>query len=226
MLRTKQPQRGAMRSSQPPKRPAPPKKPGSQVNQGGIHAPKSHWPVWKMNYRAEGVSKILRIEWHHEPNSQEAMNETLSVIHEYICNPCDEILSFHGRGFKDLKPEFCIVTGDSHVTTISHSDRKRDTDLHLSLHFSSAGDRVHHRGHSVHVYVDPITRKHRRKPSAWTSPTPDDEKMRAVYEGRTEWPPETNAYDCRWAPGHEPRPPPSTEGLVDAPAPRTNPWAR
>lgn len=110
MLRTKQPQRGAMRSSQPPKRPAPPKKPGSQVNQGGIHAPKSHWPVWKMNYRAEGVSKILRIEWHHEPNSQEAMNETLSVIHEYICNPCDEILSFHGRGFKDLKPEFCIVT--------------------------------------------------------------------------------------------------------------------
>ncbi|GBF63657.1 hypothetical protein TMEN_6299 [Trichophyton mentagrophytes] len=226
MFRSKQPQRGAMRSSQPPKRPQPPKKPSYQVNQGGIHAPKSHWPVWKMRYRAEGVSKVLRIEWHHKPKSDASMNETLSVLHEYVSHPCDDIVSFHGRGFRDLKPEFCIVTGDSHPTTKSKTDREPDTDLHLSLHFSSASDRAQRRGHSVHIYVDPITRKHRRKLSAWTSPTPDDENMRAVYDGRTEWPPETNASDCRWAPGHEPRPPPSTEGLVDAPAPKTNPWAR
>ncbi|EGD97156.1 hypothetical protein TESG_04570 [Trichophyton tonsurans CBS 112818] len=191
----------------------------------GNNDSKAGWPVWKIEYRAEGITKVLRIEWHHRPDHGEMM-ETLRVIFQYITNPCDIILVGTEGGFKNVKPEYCIVFADAHPTRESQTDRSPDKDLHISLRFSSAGDRARRMGYSVHVHVDPGTRNHLRQQTKWGHPTPDIPKMRAVYEGRTEWPEGADSSDCRWAPGHEPRPPPTTAGFVDAPIPKTNPWAK
>ncbi|EFE43923.1 hypothetical protein TRV_01302 [Trichophyton verrucosum HKI 0517] len=45
----------------------------------------------------------------------------------------------------------------------------------------------------VHVCDDPGTRNHIRQKTKWGHPTLDISKMRAVYDGRTEWPPEIDS---------------------------------
>ncbi|EGD84561.1 hypothetical protein H112_08272 [Trichophyton rubrum D6] len=107
-----------------------------------------------MKYRAEGINKVLGIEWHHRLDHGSDGRDSEGDIRV----PCDIIQVGTEGGFKKVKPEYCIVFADAHRTTKSQTDRPPDEDLHISLRFSSAGDRAHRMGYSVHVYVDPGTR--------------------------------------------------------------------
>ncbi|DAA76492.1 TPA_exp: hypothetical protein A8136_0806 [Trichophyton benhamiae CBS 112371] len=137
---------------------------------------QGRWPVWKMKYRAEGINTVLRIEWHHR-SEDGRMVETLRVMSQYITNHCDIIQVGTEGGFKKVKPEYCIVFADAHLTTISQTDRPPDKELHICLRFSSAGDRSSRMGYSVHVYVDPGARNQIRQQRCWVSPSLDIPRM-------------------------------------------------
>ncbi|KGY15032.1 hypothetical protein PABG_12147 [Paracoccidioides brasiliensis Pb03] len=167
---------------------------------------KKNWPVYVMSYRCLGVQRQLRLEWHHIPKTRSEEEEVVQCIRE---NPRDCMSSSTGETFKTLLPDYCIVqyewwSQDSNLENRQKTDRKPDTEYHISVRFGKLADRSRAGqlwAYSVHVYLNEKTKKYELRDVVCGNSTPDRTEQVEVYKNRTQWPTGATATTAPLAPG-------------------------
>ena len=85
----------------------------------------------------------------------------------------------------------------------STTERVPNHKCHLTVRFSTNVDRTKGWGYTVHIRLDPNTKRWTGNLVSWGSGTPDKHNQKVSFEDRSSWPDGVDAKTAPWCPGEE-----------------------